>query len=79
MKIRLLKFTIVLAMLASIIQLPATSRAYASEIDILVRKLVDKGVLTPGEAQQVLNETKEEVKINLAKGEAPGSLNGCRM
>ncbi len=72
MKICLLKFTIVLAMLISIIQLPGTSQAYASEIDILVKKLVDKGVLTPGEAQQVLNETKEEVKINLAKGEAPG-------
>jgi hypothetical protein len=39
---------------------------------ILVRKLVEKGVLSPGEAQQVLNETKEEAKIQLAKGEAPG-------
>lgn len=42
--------------------------AFAGEIDILVQKLVDKGVLTPGEAQQIVTETKEEVKKEVAKG-----------
>jgi len=42
--------------------------AFAGEIDILVQKLVDKGILTPGEAQQIVTETKEEVKKEIAKG-----------
>ena len=43
---------------------------FAGEVDILVQKLVDKGILTPGDAQQILTETKEEAKKELAKGEA---------
>jgi len=35
---------------------------FAGEIDTLVNKLIEKGVLTPGEAQQIITETKEEVK-----------------
>ncbi|MDD5617706.1 MAG: putative porin [Candidatus Omnitrophica bacterium] len=46
-----------------------SSLAFAGEIDILVQKLVDKGILTPGEAQQVVAETKEEVKKKTIKGE----------
>jgi len=49
---------------------PAANCACASEIDILVRKLVEKKVLTAGEAQQILTETKEEVRKELAKGES---------
>ncbi|MCK9614218.1 MAG: putative porin [Candidatus Omnitrophica bacterium] len=41
---------------------------FAGEVDILVQKLVDKGILTPGEAQQIVTETKEEVKKEIAKG-----------
>ena len=40
----------------------------AGEIDILLQKLVEKGVLTPGEAQQIGTETKEQVKADIAKG-----------
>ena len=40
----------------------------ASEINILVEKLVDKGVLTHGEARQILTETQEEIKKQLATG-----------
>lgn len=40
--------------------------SYAGEIDILVQKLVEKGVLSPGEAQQIVTETKEEVKKEIA-------------
>ncbi|MFA5164320.1 MAG: putative porin [Candidatus Omnitrophota bacterium] len=43
---------------------------FAGEVDILVQKLVDKGILTPGDAQQILTETKEEAKKELAKGES---------
>jgi hypothetical protein len=42
--------------------------AFAGEIDILLQKLVEKGVLTPGEAQQIGTETKEEVKKEIAQG-----------
>jgi hypothetical protein len=42
--------------------------SFAGEIDILLQKLVDKGVLTPGEAQQIGTETKEQVKKEIAEG-----------
>ncbi|MFA5276339.1 MAG: putative porin, partial [Candidatus Omnitrophota bacterium] len=44
------------------------SFSYAGEVDILLQKLVEKGVLTPGEAQQVGTETKEQVKQEIAAG-----------
>jgi len=43
--------------------------SYSGEIDILVEKLVEKGILSPGEARAILIETKEEVRKDLAKGE----------
>jgi len=42
--------------------------SYAGEIDILLQKLVEKGVLTPGEAQQIGTETKEQVKKEISQG-----------
>lgn len=42
--------------------------SFAGEVDILVKKLVEKGVLTHGEAQQILTETKEEVRREIAEG-----------
>ncbi len=42
--------------------------SYAGEIDLLLQKLVEKGVLTPGEAQQIGTETKEQVKAEIAAG-----------
>ncbi|RKX58413.1 MAG: hypothetical protein DRP29_06615 [Thermodesulfobacteriota bacterium] len=44
------------------------SLSYSGEIDILVEKLVDKGILSLGEARAILIETKEEIRKNLAKG-----------
>ncbi|MFH1478928.1 MAG: putative porin [Candidatus Omnitrophota bacterium] len=44
--------------------------SYAGEVDILVEKLVQKGVLTHGEAQEILAETKEAVKAQLAAGKS---------
>jgi hypothetical protein len=49
--------------------LPGAS--FAGEVDILVQKLVEKGVLTPGDAQQIITETKEEVRLQVAKGDSP--------
>jgi len=40
--------------------------SYAGEIDLLLRKLVEKGVLTAGEAQEIVTETKEEIKKEIA-------------
>lgn len=45
-----------------------TRSSYAGEIDILLQKLVEKGVLTAGEAQQIGTETKEQVKKEIAEG-----------
>jgi polyhydroxyalkanoate synthesis regulator phasin len=42
--------------------------ANAGEMDVLVQKLVEKGILTPYEAQIVMDETKQEVAKQNAKG-----------
>ncbi len=44
--------------------------SFAGEIDILVEKLVDKGILTYGEAQQIVTETKEQVRAEVAAGKS---------
>ena len=44
--------------------------AKAGEIDILVEKLVEKGVLNHGEAAQILTETKEEIRRQVVAGES---------
>lgn len=50
----------------------AVPNLYAGEIDILVDKLVEYGILDPGEAQAVLIETREKMRKDLAKGELEG-------
>lgn len=60
--------TLCLAVLGFFILGVCASAGFAGEIDILVQKLVDKGVLTPGEAQEIVTETKEEVKKQLVQG-----------
>lgn len=44
--------------------------AQAGEIDLLLQKLVDKGVLTAAEAQQIKIETQEQVKKEVATGKS---------
>lgn len=51
----------------SLIALPAV-QARAGEIDVLLEKLVEKGVLTPLEAQIVKDETKQDVSKQIAQG-----------
>ncbi len=63
---------VVLLFFAGILLLPGTN-LYASEIDVLVSKLVEKGILSRKEAKAVLVETKEEIKKDQAKGEQEGA------
>ena len=51
----------------------AVRQASAGEMDVLVDKLVDKGVLTPSEAQIVVDETKVQCAKDLANGESPSA------
>ncbi|MBD3263657.1 MAG: hypothetical protein GF375_00965, partial [Candidatus Omnitrophica bacterium] len=63
---RLFKFCLTVAIAVGFTLISGTS--FAGEIDILVQKLVEKGILTSGEAQQVLTETREEVRKEIVKG-----------
>jgi len=44
------------------------SNTFAGEVDILLQKLVEKGVLTEGEAQQISTETREEARKEIIQG-----------
>ncbi|MFA7652836.1 MAG: hypothetical protein WCY42_03590, partial [Candidatus Omnitrophota bacterium] len=57
-----MKRFLTVAVLTGLMFLSLGTDSYAGEIDLLLQKLVDKGVLTPGEAQQVKSETKEEIR-----------------
>lgn len=46
------------------------SWAGAGEMDVLLGKLVEKGILTPNECQVIMAEAKQEAAKELAKGEA---------
>ena len=54
---------------ASIICL-LSAKAYAGEVDVLINKLVEKGVLSPSEAQIVLDDTKLKVSKDLAEAKS---------
>jgi hypothetical protein len=60
------RFLAVMVMGFAVLSLAMSS--YAGEIDLLLQKLVDKGVLSPGEAQQVKTETQEQVKKEISQG-----------
>ncbi|MDO9464889.1 MAG: putative porin [bacterium] len=47
-----------------------SSVSFAGEIDILVEKLIAKGILTPVEGQVILEETKQEVTKKIAQGKS---------
>jgi len=65
-----MKKKLFLAFAGLIMTLAFCGKSFAGEVDILVDKLVEKGILTPVEAQIILDETKHEVAKELAKGEA---------
>lgn len=64
------KLSIVLGIIIFTIAAGSKIPAYAAEFDILLKKLVEKGILTQDEAQQVAVEAKEEAKQEAAKEEA---------
>ncbi len=45
-----------------------SQRLCAGEVDMLLQKLVEKGILTAGEAQQIGTETREQVRKEIAEG-----------
>ena len=53
------KFLCIL-LLATALTFSSTALIFASEVDILVRKLVEKGILSKDEGEKILNETKQE-------------------
>ena len=44
-----------------------SAKAYAGEVDVLINKLVEKGLLSPSEAQIVMDDTKLRVSKDLAE------------
>jgi hypothetical protein len=54
-----------------LITICAIPLSYAGEIDLLVDKLVEKGILSAGEAKVILTETKEQMRKAKASGEVP--------
>lgn len=51
-----------------VVVLFVTSIAFAGEVDVLVQKLVNKNILTEKEGQDILSETKADVKKQLKEG-----------
>jgi hypothetical protein len=46
------------------------TRSDAGELDLLLEKLIQKGVLSPGEAQQIKTETQEQIRSEIAEGKS---------
>jgi hypothetical protein len=61
------KFVTAIVLVGFIVLVAGMRLSYAGEIDLLLQKLVEKGILTPGEAQQVKTETKEEIRKEIAQ------------
>ncbi|MFH1854094.1 MAG: putative porin [Candidatus Omnitrophota bacterium] len=62
------KFYLVVSFLLAVFVVPGL--CFAGEIDILVAKLVEKGILTQDEAEEIVTETKKELKEETAKDES---------
>ena len=60
-----MKKLILITMLAGVFLL-SVALVYAGEVDILVRKLEEKGILTKDDAKELLLEIKEEAKLERA-------------
>lgn len=65
-----MKKILTLFMLISSIICLSGSIAHAGEVDVLINKLVEKGVLSPSEAQIVMDDTKLRVSKDLAEQQA---------
>jgi len=65
MKVKWMKFAACFFILAGLVLI---RNARADEMDMLLDKLVEKGILTTAEAQQVKVETQEEMKKTVVQG-----------
>ncbi len=62
------KSFIVLLLMGCVVSFLGVGFSYGAEVDILLQKLVEKGILTAGEAQEVKTETQEQMKNEIAEG-----------
>lgn len=60
---------LILALCCALLPLTA-QKSYAGEIDILVKKLVDKKILTEDEAKEILAETRKEIAREITESKA---------
>ena len=65
-----MKRTMIGIILLSIFMLGVGRAAHAGEMDVLVNKLVEKGVLTPAEAQIIVEDTRLQVSKDLAQAKS---------
>ena len=65
-----MKRILLAVVLCALCLLMAKTPAQASEVDVLVQKLVEKNVLSPAEAQIILDETKVQVSKDLAQAKS---------
>ena len=65
-----MKKMLLIFMMGVLFLLSSGVQAQASEIDVLLTKLVEKNVLTPAEAQIIADETKVQVSKDLAQGKS---------
>lgn len=63
-----MKRVLAIICIATLLPLGFAASAWSGEIDLLLKKLVEKKVLTEQEAKQVLKETQEEVKAEVKAG-----------
>lgn len=66
----MMKKVVSMAVVLAFCVMPIAQTAHADQMDILVNKLVEKGVLTPYEAQILIADAKEDAAKELAAGKA---------
>ncbi|MFA5259856.1 MAG: putative porin [Candidatus Omnitrophota bacterium] len=65
-----MKKSLLIGLIAAMVFFLVTGDSYSGEIDLLLKKLVEKEVLTAGEAQELKIETQEQIKSEIARGKS---------
>ncbi|MBD3271006.1 MAG: hypothetical protein GF384_00530, partial [Elusimicrobia bacterium] len=58
---------------AVVVSCVMSGQLFAGEVDMLIKKLAEKNVITYGEAQKLITETNEQVRMQLGAGTYPGA------
>ncbi len=66
----MVKMVLVGIIFVGLLVLPLGNLIFAGEVDVLIKKLVEKKILNEDEAKQILTETKETVKKEIEKGDS---------